>query len=117
MITALIILGIFIGLGSWFSYMIDNVYGFYVAFVLVALGTAIHFSIKDFKETNHCLETVQPIVPRIVYLSDSSKKILKYTHEGEEHTIELDRKNNNFYIPESLLKIEPCNKRVIVKKD
>jgi len=114
MITAIVILGIFIGL--WIGlYKItdDNTISFVVSFWGVAFGTIIYLAIQSTKETNHCLETVQPIIPRIVHLEDSSKKILKYDFEGEEHVIEIDRTNNNFYVPESLLKIEPCNRTIV----
>lgn len=39
-----------------------------------------------------------------------------YQFDGDEHVIEIDRTNNNFYVPESLLKIEPCNRTVFVKR-
>lgn len=116
MITAIVILGIFIVLWVGLYKILDNVGSFFLSFWLVVLGTIIYFSIQSIKETEHCLETVQPIIPRIVHLEDSSKKILKYQFEGEEHLIEIDRTNNNFYVPESLLKIEPCNRTVFVKR-
>jgi hypothetical protein len=117
MITVIVILGIFIGL--WFGlYKIsdDMTISFGASFWGVMLGSMMYFVFQSTKETNNCLETVQPIIPRIVYLSDSSKKILKYDFEGEEHWIEIDRTSNNFYVPESLLKIEPCNRIIFVQR-
>lgn len=116
MITALIILAIFIGVWVGIYHMIKDSLAFFPAIFIVMMGCMLYFSIKDYNETKHCLETVQPIIPRIVHLEDSSKKILKYQFEGEEHWIEIDRTSNNFYVPESLLKIEPCNRTVFVKR-
>lgn len=117
MITTLIILGIFIGLWIGTSWLSQEIAGsFMFAFLLTFFGCILYFSIKAHYENVRCLETVQPIIPRIVHLEDSSKKILKYQFEGEEHLIEIDRTSNNFYVPESLLKIEPCNRTVFVKR-
>ena len=94
----------------------DHIIPFLLSFLITGFGSIIYFYIKFDNEHQHCLETVQPIIPRIVHLEDSSKKILKYYYEGIDREIEIDRTSNNFYLPESLLKIEPCNRTVFVKR-
>lgn len=117
MITTLIILGIFIVLWVLFYHLMDkSSISFLPPLYIVLIGSIIYFFVKSDNETKHCLETVQPIIPRIVHVEDSSKKILKYQFDGDEHVIEIDRTSNNFYVPESLLKIEPCNRTIFVKR-
>lgn len=117
MFTSIVILVIFIVLWVLFYKLIDDsAISFAASFWICLMGCIVYFGIQSTKETNHCLETVRPTIPRIVHMEDSSKKILKYQFEGEEHEIEIDRTNNNFYVPESLLKIEPCNRIVFVQR-
>lgn len=87
-----------------FSIMIT----FFITFVI--------FMYIDRKETNQCLEKNLRIVPNIIYTSDSSRKILQYNFEDEVHEIELKKENSDFYIPESLLLIEPCLNKIQIKK-
>lgn len=117
MATAIIILGIFIVLWCGVAYISkEETASFLVAFMLTFLGILFYFSIKAHNENVRCLETVQPIIPRIVHLEDSSKKILKYYYEGFDREIEINRTSNNFYLPESLLKIEPCNRTIFIQR-
>lgn len=117
MITFSVILVIFIVLWVCFYHLMDkHSLSILPPLYIIMFGSMIYFFVKSDNETKHCLETVQPIIPRIVHLEDSTKKILKYQFEGEEHWIEIDRTDNNFYVPESLLKIEPCNRTVFVKR-
>lgn len=117
MITTLIILGIFVALWIGVAYISKEEPGsFLVAFMITFIGCLFYFSIKAHNENVRCLETVQPIIPRIVHLEDSSKKILKYYYEGIDREIEIDRSSNNFYLPESLLKIEPCNRTIFIQR-
>lgn len=79
MFTFSVILGIFIVLWVLFYHLMDkNSLSILPALYIVVIGSMIYFFVKSDNETKHCLETVQPIVPRIVHLEDSSKKILKY---------------------------------------
>lgn len=117
MFTAIVILGIFIVLWCGVAYISKEETGsFLVAFMITFLGCLLYFSIKQHNENVRCLETVQPIIPRIVHLEDSSKKILKYYYEGFDREIEINRTSNNFYLPESLLKIEPCNRTIFIQR-
>ena len=70
----------------------------------------------DRKETNQCLEKNLLIVPKIIYTSDSSRKILQYSFEDKVREIELKKENSDYYIPENLLLIEPCLNKIKIKK-
>lgn len=74
------------------------------------------FVYNDQKETNQCLEKNLRIVPKIIYTSDSSRKILQYSFEDKVREIELKKENSDYYIPESLLLIEPCLNKIQIKK-
>ena len=117
MITFFIILGIFIGLWVAFHHLMEgSELSILPAIYIVVFGSIVYFFVKSDNETKRCLETVQPIIPRIVHLEDSSKKILKYYYEGIDREIEINRTSNNFYLPESLLKIEPCNRTIFIQR-
>lgn len=87
-----------------FSIMIT----FFITFVI--------FMYNERKETNQCLEKNLRIVPKIIYTSDSSRKILQYNFEDKVREIELKKENSDYYIPESLLLIEPCLNNLEIKK-
>lgn len=60
----------------------------------------------------HCSENSQRIIPKIVHVSDSSVKILKW--KNYEKTIK--KTDPLFFVPESILRIDTCTGNVEVKK-
>ena len=89
----------------------------FVVSSIVSLGGPLFvFLYDDQKETNQCLEKNLLIVPKIIYTSDSSRKILQYSFEDKVREIELKKENSDYYIPENLLLIEPCLNKIKIKK-
>jgi len=60
----------------------------------------------------NCSENSERIIPKIVHVSDSSVKILKW--KNYEKTIK--KTDPLFFVPESILRIDTCNGNVEVKK-
>ena len=81
--------------------------------IIIILGVFIY---NYQKETNQCIEKNLRIVPKIIYTSDSSRKILQYSFEDKVREIELKKENSDYYIPENLLLIEPCLNKIKIKK-
>ena len=70
------------------------------------------FMIKINIDITHCSENSQRIIPKIVHVSDSSVKILKW--KNYENTIK--KTDPLFFVPESILRIDTCTGNVEVKK-
>ena len=60
----------------------------------------------------NCSENSHRIIPKIVHVSDSSVKILKW--KNYEKTIQ--KTDPLFFVPESILRIDTCTGNVEVKK-
>jgi hypothetical protein len=80
-------------------------------FLLIFIINVCVVSIKNDIETENCSENSQRIIPKIVHVSDSSVKILKW--KNYEKTIK--KTDPLFFVPESILRIDTCNGNVEVK--
>lgn len=67
------------------------------------------------KNVKECLSKNLFLKPSIIHVQDSSRKILNYTYEGKNKEIVFQKDSPEFYIPESLLLIEPCCCKVKIK--
>lgn len=88
-------------------------FSFIISIIILFITAAIKTKIDD----NNCLEKNVTIVPKIIYTSDSSRKILQYNYENKVREIELKKDNSDYFIPESLLLIEPCEHKIRIKKE
>ena len=109
-----VLMVIFGFLFEWSENLIGISFGFSTMITIIA--TLIIFAYNDQKETNQCLEKNLRIVPKIIYTSDNSRKILQYNFENKVREIELKKENSDYYIPESIILIEPCLNKIQIKK-
>lgn len=95
----------------WF--VLDDVFSNMLISMLIILICFVGLSINSLVE---CVEKNKPIHPEIIHTSDSSTKIFRYSFEGNQHTIAIDRKNAMFHVPESLITICPCTENIQIKE-
>lgn len=81
-------------------------------FLLIFIINVCVISIKNDIKIENCSENSQRIIPKIVHVSDSSVKILKW--KNYEKTIK--KTDPLFFVPESILRIDTCTGNVEVKK-
>jgi hypothetical protein len=119
MITVLIFLGILILFGIGFSFLfklesqtnIDTytyLCGFLMSFGLTLVILFVYILHTSQKTLETCQENSKPVIPKIVTVSDSSMKILKYGR----YEISLKPSEDLFYVPESLLRIDTCSGKI-----
>lgn len=75
----------------------------------------VNSSVDSEKDFQKCLETSKPIMPKVVYLSDSTEKIFKYSFETDLREIHVKNTEPYFHVPESLIFVEPCSGELILK--
>lgn len=90
-------------------------YSFVLSFVLSMVLTIGYFIYSMDKDIQKCLETNKPIKAKVVYLSDSTEKIFKYTFETNLREIHVKNTEPYFHVPESLIFVEPCGNKLILK--
>lgn len=84
----------------------------FLIFAILLFINGWAFEVKHQTKIRNCSEISQRIIPKIVHVSDSSVKILKW--KNSENTI---RKTNPlFFVPESILRIDTCTGNIEVKK-
>ena len=86
-----------------------------ISFVLSVFVFFIHGAILSKNEFNSCLEQKVFLTPKVVYLSDSTEKIFKYSVENSFKEIHVKNTEPYFHVPESLIYIEPCSGKMILK--
>jgi len=66
-----------------------------------------------------CTENTHPIKPTIIHVQDSSRKLLTYNSTQDSTSREIIIKNTDieFFIPESLLYVQPCDGKISAKKE
>jgi hypothetical protein len=69
---------------------------------------------KQFQKT--CHESPYLVSPKVVHMSDSSEKFLKYFSKNSQQTISIKSFEGNFFVPESLLFVDTCNNELKIKK-
>lgn len=85
--------------------------GSFFIFMLLIMINGCSFMVKDKIDTSNCSENSQRIIPKIVHVSDSSVKILKWNNY--EKTIQ--KTDPLFFVPESILRIDTCTGNIEVK--
>lgn len=63
-----------------------------------------------------CIETTVEIRPNITVMPDSTAKVLSWKKYGEYMTKIITQDDPLFFIPESLIHVQPCNGAVSVSK-
>lgn len=98
------------------TYLIRDVQDYtslsFVIFMILCVINGCTVFVKDQNEIQNCSENSQRIIPKIVHVSDSSVKILKW--KNYEKTIK--KTDPLFFVPESILRIDTCTGNVEVKK-
>ena len=97
----------------------DNSVGFTVAvsFVITAISFMFYMSVSTQNDFNKCLEQNKPIKSKVVYLSDSTAKIFKYSFQKVDQEIVVKNTELYFFVPESFIVVEPCSGKLILGKD
>lgn len=125
MITFLVFLGIFIqlffvliGLYVLADIDVDDraiAASFSFSFLISIISFFIYMSVSTQNDFNKCLEQNKPIKSKVVYLSDSSQKIFKYSFEKVDREIVVKNTEPYFFVPESLIVVEPCSGKLILR--
>lgn len=85
--------------------------GSFLIFMLLVMINGCSFAVKDKIDTSNCSEISQRIIPKIVHVSDSSVKILKWN----DYQTTIEKTDPLFFVPESILRIDTCTGNVEVK--
>ncbi len=98
------------------TYLIRDVQDYsslsFVIFMILCVINGCTVFVKSQNEIQTCSENSQRMIPKIVHVSDSSVKILKWNNY--ENTIQ--KTNPLFFVPESIIRIDTCTGNVEVKK-
>lgn len=100
----------------WFDVKDYLTLGF-ALFLLELCFAALCFLISANKKTKVCIESTQPIKPKIVHVQDSSRKIIQYRHKELDHEKIIMKDDIKFFIPESLIYVQPCTGEISAKKE
>lgn len=95
----------------------DGVVGasFSVSFLISIISFLIYTTVSTQNDFNKCLELNKPIKSKVVYLSDSTAKIFKYSFEKVDREIVVKNTEPYFFVPESLIVVEPCSGKLILR--
>lgn len=89
-----------------FSDNLDVGMSLYLAMISLMFTVGLfvtNVNIQSEKDFQKCLEANKPIKAKVVYLSDSTEKIFKYTFENNPRQIEVKNIEAYFHVPESLI--------------
>jgi len=84
----------------------------FAIFMVLCIINGCTVFVKNQNEIRNCSENSERIIPKIVHVSDSSVKILKWNNY--EKTIQ--KTDPLFFVPESILRIDTCTGNIEVKK-
>lgn len=83
----------------------------FAIFMVLCIINGCTVFVKNQNEIQTCSENSERIIPKIVHVSDSSVKILKWNNY--EKTIQ--KTDPLFFVPESILRIDTCTGNIEVK--
>ncbi len=94
----------------------DYVFLFGLSVLTELLIIILCLLISNDNKTTSCIESTQPIKPKIIHVQDSSRKIIQYRHKEHDYETIIMKDDIKFFIPESLIYVQPCTGEISAKK-